>query len=659
MSLKMQYSTLPFGGFTTVDVTASKVDRMVIRFGDSHPAMASWVMWAPQQQTPIPRLAFVVIWDDGAVDETGNGQSATRPLFEGYVEEIKPGENGHTVEYTAYDATRRAANEITIMSTAWDEGTIVSGMTGTRPEPGTGAVPRLVGNVYIDNDPDYAFERFAGATVGGIIAGLLEDQYQPLYWINAAPGDGTAAGNGIAYLLDSNSGTGASSEIGGMTTIPQEKIVFDSEGLRSGIARLMQQYAPNYRMWLRPGERKWRFYDITQSPQVTLTLNDKDASNVVLSMSLEPSIEECHTAVMIYGPETTLVAAPDGSGDVAEFTTSGSAPTLSPLGSGIVLETYTDALGTHDVVAYTRWQIVDSSKRRGAKLLSRTITVPMISPGPNNEYLGYQFVQCKSPCLQISFDGGQTWVTVGHAVFDFQNGIVDMTNPIYFWVDPPPLPPSNQRFFVPTDVRLIWAYYTDPLSVRKPASGYEGTAYTVAGLQSEMRLYDEALAVGYEYGTPVTTSAREAAFETLAQQLLDERKNIVYTGGCTLAGLRYEFCRLNKRINIAGVDGDGNSLSTGWESINAVLTDVEYDFANQLTTLTFSSDQMALMRIDPEAMKEKLKIKALEQVETYSSFVQFREDRSSPYGPALRVLSYAEINRDFVYVDPDTGEVQS
>lgn len=658
MTLRMQYQTNPFGGYTEVDFGTSKVYGVKLSIGDSHPATLTWRMHSEQQLTPIPRLAFVRFWDEGATDENGNGQNENNPLFEGFVEDVRPGDDAFTVNYTAYDPTRRVQNEVPIMSTAWENGTVSN---GTRPEPGTGALPRLVYNATIDKDPDYAFSRGQYGTTGQIIAGILEDAYHPLYWRNAAPGDGTDDGNGSPYRLNTSSGSGNDWELGGMAFVPQEKMVFESESVRSGIARLMQMYAPQYRLWWQPGVRQWRFYSITSAPTQTLTLNDFSGTYKVLSLTLEPSIEECHTAVEIYGPETTVVAAPGSEGDEDAFTTLGSAPTLAPLGNGIILQTYSTASGMFNATAYTRWQIVDPNKRRGAKLLSRTVTVPMMSPGPDeggSNFFGYQFIPVKSPTLQFSFDNGTTWMTIEGVFWDFQNGIADCVNPVYAWYDPAPFPPSTQQFYPPNAVRMIYAYYTDPLSVRKPTSGFEGTAYTVAGLQSTLRMYDESLAVGYEYGTPVTTSARTAAFETLTQSLLDERKNIVWTGGCTLAGLQYAFCRLNKRVNFDGVDGDGNSKTTNWESINAFLTDVEYDYEQQITTLTFSSDQMALMRVDVERMKETLKIRALEPVTQYSVFIPTRQ-YTTYFGNQVTEAAGVVTLEDTVYYDPISGEYQS
>lgn len=665
MTVTLQYQTFPFGGFTNVDITASRVDAMKIRLAEQGLWSASWTMHYGSHETPIPRLAFVKIWDTGATDSNGNSQSEHNPLFEGYVEEVIPGDDGLTVNYTAWDARKRVRDQVTIMSTAWVAGSISSGTYSAFPTLGTGAVPRLVCNVKIDNDQDYAFARLNDATVGEIIQTLLEDQYQPLYFLNAANSSGTA------YRLNSGSGTGASTELAGMDFKPQGKVSFESESLMSAITRLMSMYAPNYRCYLEPGQRMWRFYDAKQSSTVSLPLNNATGTYKVMSMNLQPSLDQRYTSIEIRGPETTVVCAPGGEGDEDVLQTDGSAPSLSPVGSGIVLQDYSNPSGMQQAVAYTQYQIVNTTKRRGAKLLSRTVTVPMMAPHPSGDTFGYEYIQCRSPTLQISFDGGWTWMTVLGVNFDFQNGIATMSNPIYYYYSTAPIAGSTQKFFPPTNVRLVWAYFSDPLTVRKPASGYEGTALTLANLRNTMHIYDQQLAVGYEYGTPVTTATRTAQFEKLAQSLLDERKDVVWTGGCVLEGLMYQFSRLNRRVNFAAVDENGNSISTGWDAINAHVTEVEYDFANQITALTFSSDQMALMGVDVDKLKERLKIKALTQFPVYTTFIQYMDiglmpwtlagmDASAQGGGFAQsqggIIAGSTTYQDFQYVDPETGE---
>jgi len=603
MTLHMEIQTAPGGAFVPVDLVALRVAQVKLSIGYSHPAELSWVMYQPQQSYPLGIGNFLRFWDD----EFGTAED---PQFEGFIDEVSPGDDANLVQCRAFDPTQKASKEIPVMSAPWREvgGFIVEAI---------GAVPRLVYNVKIDNDVDYAFERGHDGTVGEIVAGLLEDALLPLRYFHAAPEDGQAY---------------EATDLADFVYRPQEKMVFESETIRAAIDRLIQQWEPAVRMVFHPGEnqRKWRFINLYNTPAVTLTLNDFSGENRVLSVQMQRSIEERYTAVRFYGPETTVLnvfSTQDGS--------------LTPVDPPTVLET----VGTVEIKSWSTWQITDPQVRRGAKLLPEETYVPVGS---------YWFVPSRSPTLQISYDNGFTWATVQGVRFDFQNGIATVgAAHNYVYVDPPI---NGRHFFVPNAVRLYWASYAEPLSVRSPPTGFSGTAYTIANLQTELRQYDEMLAVGYEHGIPVTTATRLAQFEKLAEIMQIQRRDIVYTGGCTLDGIRYEFQRLNKAVNFAAVDGDGSPVSTGWENIGAILTDVEYDYDQGLTTLQFSSDQLELVGMNVEFLKARLKIRALEQRKSYRQVLHFRTYQSK-FGPALRDLAGVSLLEETYYVDPETGEI--
>jgi hypothetical protein len=212
----------------------------------------------------------------------------------------------------------------------------------------------------------------------------------------------------------------------------------------------------------------------------------------------------------------------------------------------------------------------------------------------------------------------------------------------------------GQHFFPPNAAKLVWAKYVEPLSVRVPESGFEGTAYTIAGQAVQKDVYDESLAIGTEYGTPVTSVDRIAAMAALARAQLDKNKNIIWTGGCVLDGIDYSWCRLNRRVNFSANDGAGGTVSTGWDAIDAFVTDVEYDFAERTTHLTFSSDRQELIGEDVAQLKQRLGIKALEQRQWSESQLLFRTDvnwRGEKYQEISGVLTTS----GFEYVDPQTG----
>ena len=131
------------------------------------------------------------------------------------------------------------------------------------------------------------------------------------------------------------------------------------------------------------------------------------------------------------------------------------------------------------------------------------------------------------------------------------------------------------------------------------------------------------MAVGWENGTPVAEATRTAQFQELCQRVFEATSDVAFAGGCTIAGVDYDYWGLNLRINLAAVDANGSALTTGWEAINAVLTDVEIDYESRITTLTWNSDQLQFLKVDIEFLKEQLKIDAK----------QFRRD----YGPAITI----------------------
>jgi hypothetical protein len=543
--LHIEIQSTPGGSYTALDLTALRICQIKLQIGYSHPATLTWAMYQPQQSIPIAINTFLRFWDDAY-------GTAADPQFEGFVAECSPGSDANMVTYTAYDQTAKASQEITVMSTAWvnDGGTIVEGI---------GAIPRLVFNNKIDNDDDFAFERTGShdLSTGNMLATILSDALLPLRYFNAAP---AASDPYVAADLDS------------FVFRPQEKMVFETQSIRSALEQLLQ-WEPAVKMIFVPGtaNRKWRFQNVYDAPQVTFTLNDYSGTYKVLSLDLRRSLEGRYTAVKIYGPPTSTIQT---------FSTLDG--TLAAIGAGTVLETYTDTSGEHQVIAHTQYQIVDPNKRRGTRLLPEAVYAEMGA---------WQWTQTRAPYLQFSFDGGNTWATLLGTNFNFSTGTADIGTYLYYWSDHELVYGSTQHFFVPNAVRVIYAPYSDPLSVRSPTSGFSGTAYTVANVQTELRIYDEMLAIGYERGIPFSTPARLAQFQQLADIMQAQRRDIVYAGGCTLDGLQYEFQRLNRAVNLAAVDGDGNAITTGWESVGALVTDVEYDYEEPLPIPTMRTQQ--------------------------------------------------------------------
>jgi hypothetical protein len=626
--LRMQIQTLRFGSYTDVDLAAEGCGKFVLTVSYSMPAVLRWTVYQAQHTTPLAYRGFIRFWDDAANDPDGDPFSEDNPIFEGFIEEIEPKES-RVLEYAAYDPTYVAGKEIAIMSVAWPAGDVPGGVP---PSPQASAVPRLIFNSSIDNDDDWAFQRGPSAlTVGNMLATILQDEYHPLYWSNAAPGDGTSAGNGQADVY-------VTAEVDAMTIIPQEKMVFQSETLRTAIDRLVGTHYPQRRLVWKPGARVWGLPDLSAATARTVTLNDYSGTNKVLSMELHRSIERRATAVRFYGPETTTItvaSTQDGS--------------LQNFGNQTVLE----SMGSVDVVAFRQWRITNPNRRRMGRMLPTTVMAPVG---------GYTWIPTRSPSLQMTWDGS-TWLTIWGAYFDYQGGIAS-TFPgfVFFWSSGGEIVQTGvQHYFPPVGVRLVYSFFDVPLSVRYPTSGWAGTAYTVANIEHELKIYDEMLAIGFERGTPVTSAARLSQYSALAQQLHTEAKDVVYAGGMTFDGIEYDWCRLDRRCHIAGDDGSGNTVATGWESIGAWVTDVEYDFDQRITTIQFSSDQAELMGLDVEVMKERLGIRALQRrTRNWARFLfaPFMSDFSWRTTQGMR-LTGVESGLEIFYVDPVTGEVHN
>ena len=591
MALQLQYQATLGGSFVGIDLTTARVGNFRLKVSDNNPATLEFDITQPQHTFPLALRKYVSFWDDAGTTPDGSAQSIGNPLFEGFIWDIQPAES-NSLHYICYDPSHMSGKEVPIMSTAWDP----SAGAGLAPLPGIGAVPRIIFNNAIENDVDWSYERAHDQTVGNIISTVFDDALYPLRWYQAMPSATDA------YVIG---------ELNLFTAVPQEKIVSTNETLRQFLDRLTQQYYPEYAFRWDPGSRYWKWYSRLTASQVTLVLNDPDASNTVLSMELHRSLDGRYPAVEFRGPEATEVI------DVSTL-----AGTLSITSAATVLENYVDAGGAGTVNAYTQFQITNGAHRRGAKRLPSTYLVR------ENDYF---WLGTQSPTFLISFDSGSTWQGVESVFFDFQNGIVQIPAGLYpyFWSDHRLDPSSSQHFWTPNAYRLIWAKYIDPITVRRPTSGFVGTSNTVAGATNVKYIYDEMLAVGFNrVGVPVTSATRVLQFESLGDNLLAACKDIAYAGGCQLEGLRYEFCKLNKCINIAAVDADGATLTTGWEAIKAILTDVEYNFAEQITTLTFSQDQLTAWGDSIDLLKQRLRIGYVEKIRDIRINYKWRHDES-------------------------------
>lgn len=689
MTVHLQTRTDRWGTFDDVDLAEAGLGDLKIERAYSHAARATWTLVAAHHTRPIERLTFVKIWDDALTDNAGNPQSESNPWFVGYVEEVDPADDPLEVRYTAYDPTFRAAKETFVFSGPFLPGEIPD----VPPLRSVGAIPRLVLNVKIDADDDWAFQISQDLTWSQIVAGLLEFCYQALYWIDAAPGDGSNDGNDVPYLFEdlfaddcegtsttlpdlltstttttTDDGTTTASSSSSSTTTtttststtsaeslacsdfrPQEKLVFESETIRSAVDR-MQRYEPRRRVLFEPSSRRWRFHDIVRAPAETVTLNDPNTAHPVLSMQLRASTDHCCSAVHIFGPPTTeiweFIWYADGT-----IPTGANVGQLWPIGDATVIQSYSDVSGMQEEKTWNRWRVAEPAFRRGARAL------PVWYQARVGEY---QWMPVKMPVLLISFDGGNDWIAAQNVWFDNLLGLATFNGTVPYLKKTDAAgnsitPGSTQTAFAPDAVKLIWAPYVETISVREPPDGHEGDWTAATGKVLELCQYDESLAVGFEFGNPVTTATRRAQFAKYARSILDWRKDIAWSGSIVLDGIDTRFDGLNRRLQFAAKNGNGETITSGWETISAFVTDVEYDTEEQLTTVTFSSDRLELLGEDPAQLKERLKIKALEQRTRYQQTLHFRTEQNYR-GEAYQILSGLTVLEDFYYVDPDTQE---
>ena len=766
----------------SIDIDAAGICDIVLKTSMTNPHTLTFSAQVPQHiisGSTIGNVADHVLIRLRADDYA----SGVDPLFEGIVH-IEPGSDSIGVKFTAIDPT--GYTNFPLMSYGWE-------LSGGLPVPVTGGRPFFAVNCWVDNDQDWIWQADYGLTVGKIIKLMLD--YQTV----ALRSEYSCNYGDVPYVIG---------DLNALTTIPQEKFVCESEGVRSAIQRLLRQYYPTHRLVWEPGTRYWRIVNLKSATEVDLTLNDPTATDVVLSFQLHRSVEDRYTAVEIYGPpvaiqwdeyhahptiSTTLASSASAGattlsvtsatgftdpgfaicdGEVIEITgISGTTLTvvatqyahasgatiypgaectllnggLTDISTGPVLESWGAGVL---VYGKNRYQVTDTNKRRILPLMKDPYTAPnvdAISGSPSTGYTihstGYETTY--QPCFLARWPhnnmGDGRWQTVRGASFDYRDGVIYWPDGVYAnrYNPNPPLVGglTGPHSEVPDDVKLIYCTPGNPLMVRYPSSGYSGTAYSVANISKTKRINDELLSLEYmrnpslsgqmttitastsigatsfavtsSIGFPATpftaligsetltvtgisgltwtTSAatathtagdaiswgldRVAQYTALATNLHAQLCDIIFAGGCNISGMKWDYLFLSKRINIEAVDADGATLTTGWESAGAWLTETEYNFTDQTTTLVMSSDQLQIMGQDVDALKKALKIKPLVPTYRTTSFVEFTP-RSLPDAARAHGLTdqqQALLGRDFAsgtrttfvgYFDPQTGERQ-
>lgn len=627
MTLHMRYQAELGGGYTTVDLAASKVAQIKLKVQYDGPSALSWIMYAPHHTMPLLQLWFVQFWDDeGTSPYTGVTQSSSNPLFEGFIEECRPGDDGNTVEYLALDPTRRASQDMILRTLGY--------VAGSPPTEWPGSVPRLCYNVGLESDDDYIISLLQWATMGQIMRNIFDNHAEMLEYLHAGPDPAVDT----AYDFG---------DMASLTFVPQDKQVFTSESIRPAMERMLGQWEPSWRMLWYPGAKQWRFGDITVAPEVTLTINEFGGTYDLLSLHLDQSIDKRFTAVKYYGPEKPT-----------ETNAVWSLGGLTEVVSGDFLQNNLATCCT--VPLLNRFQITDPFLRPILNKLQLPVQV---------QTADFDLITVDRPVLLAYYPdntraGFAGWRVLRGWDYDPRTGIIYVKSALgvaRYNSNPNGGEPNYEN---PDDVKLIYATLGDPITVRWPLTGYSGTCYDDLGMEREKAEYAEWLAVDRIMNQPITTAMRLQQGRQLARIMHEQFKDIVYTGTAVLDGLKYAFGALNTCINLAAVDGDGDPLTTGWEAIKAMVTSVEYNFVDKLTTLQFSSNKAELAGINVDVEKERLRIVALQRNEwTYVSFgttIRARtiSDKAGGFSNMTNVHeTWMKVDSGFNYFDPITNRL--
>jgi len=647
-----------------------------LEIGYDAPSKLAFNVTAANQTIPFDAYdTFIRWWDDtGTLPDGTTAQDEDHPAFEGWVEEITPGGDTLEVSIVAYDPTFRATRMVQVMSQPWVENPADD---EEFPVDGTGAYPRVVVNAHNDADADWTYSIAQGLSLGQIISLLLDYQYLPLLHVGAAPGDGSPQGNELPYDPEelgpswesSSSSSGSSTSSGAaaegtLSFVPLEKVIFAEESINSAIDRLLTQWAPEFKCYWEPGTRLWRFVQVTQAPETTITYNDTSQRPYPAGIDVRRSIEQKAGAVKFYGPEGLEWRQYTWTNpDVESSSSDSSVNTLESIDPLATTDGSSNPIKCHQTFRVTDPDFTKMMPR-GATPIGMPGIAAYQQDGSGNlvAVTAGPWVETYGPYVMARFKpsaaGDDGWLPFGNWKADFRTGTIRFGS-THCMVRPNPSPESGEaEVQEPWQVSLVTPVLTRPIEVRYPAFGYTGTVTTVGKLPCEKRIYDEQLAVAIVYGTPVTTPVRLSRFRQLARRLHGQIKDIEHVGSIVFDGLDWRWLFLNKRVNLAAKDDNGNALTTGWESIGAFVTSVEYDIENCETTINFSDDQAEVIGLDTNTLKARLKIRDAEWVVRWNLSV-FYAYRWITTGTGNRILGQdvmVEATQQGGYQDEYGGE---
>ena len=350
---------------------------------------------------------------------------------------------------------------------------------------------------------------------------------------------------------------GVSSAIGtpGMDTWPAVKFNRELTIQNTQFLDALKQicsYYPQKKPYYDHTQDKWTFPDLLEAPEVIIDVGTMNVMEHVYTMSTANR----YTAVHLYSHfDGRVVAASKGTG----LCTKGWDPTLE---------------ADWSILKVAEEDPADLPESGGYTFVYRRWMIPIDTAevNPNAPYRAY---------ITVDYDGQEVYQCLD-AYIDLNNGIIVTQNPVV--VKGNAWDKDEAGAIGPTNVYFTW-YKLDTgpgvglMDHREPAAGFEGTAYSLFGLERvKTVLVDQT-----ECGT-VNARAR-----------LNMLKDVIVTASVPIDGDPIpELINLNKRIYFRST-----VHTTAIASIPTILLGYTYEFGRRgKSTIKVSSDLSGLLKIN-------------------------------------------------------------
>ena len=428
-------------------------------------------------------------------------------------------------------------------------------------------IPRVAFNAEQD-DEDYD-AALSGMTVGEIIQWLFDN--------HADASAVVTKGLREAGVIAASPATGyVQAELDLLTAIPP-KIALAGDNFDSAMISIMR-YQKGWRFIAYPDTQVYHFVKVEDLTAATITYNYTD---YVEKVQVNPNTSGRATAVKVIGPrkptDTALKLSEGGleeSWDVAYE------------GDWTWDKSVTPGYEATYWRVYRRWRIVDPTKRE--------MCAGLLQPYTGIEGLG----TTKCPTFLVKRTNPDRWESVQFSA-DPANGYIYASNPqcegnggIAGMATPP------------TDVMLVYGYMGDPLTARWPAASFSGTAYESLDVPVtvETLLYDE------DFREDAQTVDRLE----VAKQLHAGASDIIYEGSADLLKLDWTYRNLGYLLNITSRTDAGVPITTGFESLKALISAVTYNFSegDGTTTLQITTNYSAFADAN---LEEQLRLNQIEK----------------------------------------------